>query len=393
MATINSIIPPTDGSSQPAIAKIGSGGDTLFIQTNSADAIAINTTQDVTLSNTGAALLPTGNTAARPASPANGMMRYNTQKASGVVEAYVNGSWVNVTTPQPVSINYLVVAGGGGGGGSSNSTSSRGGAGGGAGGVLSGSATLTANYEYFVTVGAGGAGGTGGVVDASVTKGVAGQASSIINSGAGVSISATGGGGGGGSTSASSSTVNGDSGGSGGGASFFPAYFTGVNGGGVSGQGYAGGNVDQGVGGGGGSTQLGETPATIKGGNGGSGTTNTTIPGLPNSGLFGGGGGGGSNGNSAAGTASYGGGAGGYNTSATANGYDATANTGGGGGGGGGGVVSGAYAGSGGAGASGFVAIQVPNDRYTGAYTGTPTIDVGTTYTTLVFTSNGSYLA
>lgn len=38
--------------------------------------------------------LPSGNTAQRPVTPTNGMMRYNT--TSNAIEAYINGSWVNI---------------------------------------------------------------------------------------------------------------------------------------------------------------------------------------------------------------------------------------------------------------------------------------------------------
>jgi len=45
-------------------------------------------------SDTGAAFLPSGTTAQRPVSPANGYMRYNSDLLA--MEAYVNGSWGSV---------------------------------------------------------------------------------------------------------------------------------------------------------------------------------------------------------------------------------------------------------------------------------------------------------
>jgi hypothetical protein len=46
----------------------------------------------LTLGDTGSALLPLGTTLQRPASPSNGMIRYNTNL--NYLECYINGSWV-----------------------------------------------------------------------------------------------------------------------------------------------------------------------------------------------------------------------------------------------------------------------------------------------------------
>lgn len=51
-------------------------------------------------SDTGAAVLPAGTTAQRPASPVNGYMRYNSDLLA--MEAYVNGAWGSTGTPVEV---------------------------------------------------------------------------------------------------------------------------------------------------------------------------------------------------------------------------------------------------------------------------------------------------
>ena len=64
----------------------------LDIQTANATAILCNVTTNVTtFSSTGAVILPIGTTAQRPASPVNGMLRYNTTLSR--VEGYANNAW------------------------------------------------------------------------------------------------------------------------------------------------------------------------------------------------------------------------------------------------------------------------------------------------------------
>jgi hypothetical protein len=58
-------------------------------------------TGNVTMSSTGFALLPAGTTAQRSASPANGMIRYNT--TSNVLESYINGVWTTIGSAVPVA--------------------------------------------------------------------------------------------------------------------------------------------------------------------------------------------------------------------------------------------------------------------------------------------------
>ena len=66
----------------------------LQFQTGGTAAITIGTDQNVTFNSTGAITVPVGTTAQRPASPVNGMMRYNTTTAH--LEGYVAGAWTNI---------------------------------------------------------------------------------------------------------------------------------------------------------------------------------------------------------------------------------------------------------------------------------------------------------
>lgn len=66
----------------------------LVLQTNTTNALTINTSQNVTLNSTGAIVLNVGNTAQRPSSPANGAIRYNTETSS--FEGYTAGAWGSI---------------------------------------------------------------------------------------------------------------------------------------------------------------------------------------------------------------------------------------------------------------------------------------------------------
>jgi hypothetical protein len=60
--------------------------------------------------------LPKGTTAQRPASPATGMIRYNTTIPQ--YEVYDGTQWDSITIVTPTySVDYLILAGGAGGGG------------------------------------------------------------------------------------------------------------------------------------------------------------------------------------------------------------------------------------------------------------------------------------
>ena len=72
-----------------SFAKKADGTNALTLQTSITDALAIDTAQNITLSSTGALTVSSGTTAQRPASPTNGMLRYNTTIPQ--LEIYANG--------------------------------------------------------------------------------------------------------------------------------------------------------------------------------------------------------------------------------------------------------------------------------------------------------------
>ncbi len=64
------------------------------------------TLKNTTIDDTGYMQLPVGTTAQRPASPVNGMLRYNTTTTS--IEMYLNSNWVVVATNSVVSTNLIL---------------------------------------------------------------------------------------------------------------------------------------------------------------------------------------------------------------------------------------------------------------------------------------------
>lgn len=214
-------------------------------------------------SSTGAAQLPSGTTAQRPAGGA-GKIRHNT--TTGYIEYWdpAASTWVGIGAFQAIggtitesggyryhaftssgtfqvlagtkTVEALIVAGGGGGGSTGGIQA---GGGGGAGGYQATTKAVNVGETYSVIIGSGGSLGTSGTS----WDGTDGTSSSVFG------ITSIGGGGGGGQQDRS-----GRSGGSGGGRS--SGGGTGSGGSGTSGQGYAGGGVgSQGspyVGGGGG---------------------------------------------------------------------------------------------------------------------------------------------
>jgi hypothetical protein len=74
-----------------SFAKTADGTNAFILQTNTLDALAISTAQNVTLSSTGALTVPSGTTAQRPASPVVGMLRYNTTIPQ--LEIYLGSNW------------------------------------------------------------------------------------------------------------------------------------------------------------------------------------------------------------------------------------------------------------------------------------------------------------
>ena len=286
---------------------------------------------------------------------------------SGATQGWIPNTDDDVTneTPQPYSVDFLVIAGGGSGGEGN-------GGGGGAGGYRTSTQSVSLGTAITVTVGDGGT---------TAPTGNSGSNSSISGSGL-TTITSAGGGGGGGDGGGS-----GGSGGSGGGG--------GENGGGSGAgntpstspsQGNNGGStsVTRG-GGGGGAGAVGATGSVS--GNGGNGSA-SSITG--SSVTYAGGGGGGrysagTTSPASAGSGGTGGGASGPNGSSTP--PNATANTGGGGAGGG--YTSSAGAGS--SGGKGVVILSMPLANFSGTTTGSPTEATSGSNKILTFTGSGSY--
>jgi hypothetical protein len=303
---------------------------------------------------------------------------------------------VTLETPQPYSIDFLVIAGGGGGG--DDNGGGGGGAGGyrnsyssetsGGGGSSEASLSFSVGTVYTITVGGGGAGSS------TTAKGVSGVDSSISGSGL-TTITSIGGGGGG--TNAASNKV-GINGGSGGGGS--RDANTSSEGSGTANQGYDGGSAlavsAASAGGGGGAGAVGydgkisdgagnnyTLPSTIS--QGGAGLASS----ITGSSVTRAGGGGGAYENSSGSGQQPQGGSGGGGKGGTSIGTSnaATAGTVNTGSGGGGGKTPGA------AGGSGVVILRMPDANYSGTTTGSPTVatGVGGTDTVLTFNASGTY--
>lgn len=336
---------------------------------------------------TDAMKIPAGTTGQRPGTPANGMMRYNTntdflEYYDSSIAAWISispptlfatgGSVTNVTVggvlfrvhqyvgPGTSSFDVIYGAGNveflvvGGGGGGSGSTSGGGGAGGyrcsvmgepSGGGAVTEPKLFLVPGSYSVTVGA----GANSV--ATQTPGNNGE-SSVFHT-----ITASGGGRGAGSSGA---LVNGwaaTSGGSGGGGMRYANKGSFVGGAGISGQGFSGGTFGPDdtftSGGGGGAGAVGNAGAvstlSSNGGKGGDGLQSA----ITGSSTFRGGGGGAGKGEGSFPRCAGGLGGGGDGANTTLDGISGTPNTGGGGGGGW------SYSsGVGGAGGSGVVIVR-----------------------------------
>ena len=287
---------------------------------------------------------------------------------SGTTKGWIPNSDDDVTleTPQPYTVDFLVVAGGGGGW--RQGASGGGGAGGyrnsyasetsGGGGSSETSLSFVGGTVYTITVGAGGAGALNGGAAS-----VAGGDSSISGSGI-TTITSVGGG--------TVGTNSGDGGSGAGGADF-----GGAGGSGTANQGTDGGNGGPGggnTGGGGGAKDAGNTDGQGYGGDG----LSSSITG---SAVTRGGGGAGAGGNRPGGA-----GGGGNATSPSGNGGDATVNTGSGGGAG---AVS--TPNDGGDGGSGVAILRMPTASYSGTTSGSPTVSTSGSDTILVFNASGSY--
>ena len=314
----------------------GTANSTTFLRGDNTWAVVSVTptaVSDQLNASTGYFSLPSGTTAQRPVSPANGMIRFNTTNSE--YEVYDTGSWRALTDQAGgINIDYLVVAGGGAGGFSAPG-------GGGAGGFRTGTASLQTSTAYTVTVGAGGA-------TPSPSAGYGGNGSNSVFS----SITSTGGGGGGYSANA------GRNGGSGGGGGQNTSGFGSGNTPSTSpSQGNNGGGNN---GGGGGASQAGATGYGAGGTQSGKGGDGTASSITGSSVTYAGGGAGYSRVSGGGALTASGGAGGGGNTNASG-----TANTGGGGGA------------DGGNGGSGVVILKIP-DTSTATFSGGVTSSLST---------------
>ena len=324
--------------------------------------------------------LPSGTTAQRPANPVAGMIRFNTTTSR--TEYYSGTQWLGLQ-PEPLEVEFLVVAGGGGGGGNFSMA----GGGGGAGGFRTnvGGVTLPVNRgtSYTVLVGAGGA--------APAT-----QASAGLNGGDSQFGTIVSSGGGGGARSNAFPDMVAGNGGSGGGAGGSPLTIVGRgnvptqspsqgNNGGTYAQAGSSGTFRMGAGGGGGASAVGSNGvAGTGGGAGGAGTANS----ITGSSVTYAGGGGGGYGYDTGQTA-FAGGAGGAGGGGVGAGNGVAAGAGGAntGGGGGGGCFEGSTSRPSQAGGSGVVYV-----RYLGAQRATGgTVTSAGGYTIHEFTSSGTF--
>ena len=309
-----------------------------------------------------------------------------------VTQGWVATSAVNsgdqALDPNTYTVDFLVIAGGGGGGrnngGGGYISAGGGGAGGyrnsfgseasGGGGSSETSLTVNAGITYTVTIGTGGAGTTSGASQAA-----AGVDSSFT--GSDITDISSAGGGGGGSVEGGHTGTGGDGGsGGGGGGNSVPS----PGGSGTADQGYDGGTTGANNwtgSSGGGASGAGTWSSADVGAAGGLGLS-SSITGSP-VGRGGGGGSGAYSGPVGAGTS--GGGSGG---AASTIGVAGSANTGGGGGSAGGNGLA-----NGGNGGSGVVILSMPDAKYSGNTTGSPTVATGVSgQTVLTFTGSGTYV-
>jgi hypothetical protein len=424
------------------LRKNGAADGNLAFQTNGTNAVVIDSNQNANFVSTGAITLPKGTIAQRPASPVNGMWRYSTSYAG--VEAYANGSWLNLTpilTPinsaapvlsgstvvgsnvsvstgtwnnSPTSYGYqwlansvaisnatanvfTITSSQNGSNLSCNVTATNGAGSTGIAATSNTAGPVTSTYSAsYLVIAGGGGGGSGQTNSSGGGGGAGGYLANTATFTPGVVYTATvgaGGGSGGGGTNSSlsgtglttvTSIGGGNGGGSGGGA--------GGSGGG-SGSGYGGspngGAATSGQGNGGSGTGYdGQVdPGGGGGGAGGSGSGSSggaaASSSITGSSVSRAGGGGGGKGGS-------GGGGGAGNGGYSSGGGSGSANTGSGGGGGG---QNGGGPQSGGSGGSGIIILSVPTTNYSGTTTGSPTVTTSGSNTIITFTSSGTYTA
>jgi len=82
------------GSSLSAITITGTANQIAV--TNGSSSPVIGIVNNPVIPGGGSITIPTGGTASRPSSPANGMMRYNSD--TNVIEGYINSSWQTIST-------------------------------------------------------------------------------------------------------------------------------------------------------------------------------------------------------------------------------------------------------------------------------------------------------
>ncbi len=95
-AIVNDLVIRTQATTERILFNTngGTSGSTLAINNTSVGINSASPVATLDVSQGTSIALPSGNTAARPASPVNGMIRYNTD--SKVVEAYQNTAWSNI---------------------------------------------------------------------------------------------------------------------------------------------------------------------------------------------------------------------------------------------------------------------------------------------------------
>ena len=88
MSTINAI----PDSQLGLLVTSGDNTATLSFQTNSITGLKIDANQNANCTTTNALRVPVGTSGQRPASPVNGMVRFNT--TTNKLEGYANSTWV-----------------------------------------------------------------------------------------------------------------------------------------------------------------------------------------------------------------------------------------------------------------------------------------------------------
>jgi hypothetical protein len=177
--------------SSPSTDQVLKYNGTVWVNAAASGSVTPSSVSDQSNTSTGYFDLPSGTTAQRPASPATGMIRFNTSNIE--YEVYNGSDWFALTTKATgYSIEYLVIAGGGSGGGYF-------GGGGGAGGLIAGSTIVSSTTALTVTIGAGGVSKANGSNSSfgSLATAIGGGQGAVGGGGGGTGSSSGGSGGGG----------------------------------------------------------------------------------------------------------------------------------------------------------------------------------------------------